>query len=182
MRDESLLLPDCLRSLEGVADEVVIVDTGSADRSVELAGRSGRTSWRFRGEAASPSRGTWDSSTSAENGCCTWMPTSALSQSRARRLVERLQSAPEVALRILLRPLRSRHALLRIPAVAERSAHPLPRRDARACGRRHQDGRGPGPQTDRRLAGADPRSRRLRRRPAGQAPPQSSAAAGTASP
>ena len=37
MRDESLLLGDCLRSLEGLADEVVIVDTGSADRSVELA-------------------------------------------------------------------------------------------------------------------------------------------------
>jgi tetratricopeptide (TPR) repeat protein len=37
VRDEELTLPDCLVSLRGVADEVVIVDTGSSDRTVEIA-------------------------------------------------------------------------------------------------------------------------------------------------
>jgi glycosyltransferase involved in cell wall biosynthesis len=37
VRDEELTLPDCLASLRGVADEVVIVDTGSSDRTVEIA-------------------------------------------------------------------------------------------------------------------------------------------------
>jgi glycosyltransferase involved in cell wall biosynthesis len=36
-RDEERHLPDCLASLEGVVDEVVIVDTGSVDRSVAIA-------------------------------------------------------------------------------------------------------------------------------------------------
>jgi len=41
VRDEEHHLPDCLASIEGVADEVVVVDTGSADRTVELATAAG---------------------------------------------------------------------------------------------------------------------------------------------
>src|SRR5579875_648275 len=37
VRDEEALLGEALRSVEGVADEVVVVDTGSTDRTVELA-------------------------------------------------------------------------------------------------------------------------------------------------
>ena len=37
VRDEERHLPDCLASLEGVVDEVVIVDTGSTDDSVAIA-------------------------------------------------------------------------------------------------------------------------------------------------
>ncbi len=37
VRDEERFLEGCLRSLAGVADEVVVVDTGSADRSREIA-------------------------------------------------------------------------------------------------------------------------------------------------
>ena len=37
VRDEERHLPDCLASLEGVVDEVVIVDTGSVDGSVAIA-------------------------------------------------------------------------------------------------------------------------------------------------
>jgi glycosyltransferase involved in cell wall biosynthesis len=36
-RDEERHLPDCLKSLEGIVDEVVIVDTGSVDGTVEIA-------------------------------------------------------------------------------------------------------------------------------------------------
>src|SRR4051812_36682681 len=37
VRDESVLLPDCLASLTGVVDQVVVHDTGSADDTVALA-------------------------------------------------------------------------------------------------------------------------------------------------
>ena len=41
MRDEETVLGECLRSLQGLADEVVIVDTGSGDRSVAIAEQHG---------------------------------------------------------------------------------------------------------------------------------------------
>jgi len=37
VKDEEEALPRCLRSVEGVADEIVIVDTGSTDRTVAIA-------------------------------------------------------------------------------------------------------------------------------------------------
>jgi glycosyltransferase involved in cell wall biosynthesis len=37
VRDEQDNLPNCLRSAEGVFDEIIIVDTGSNDRTVEIA-------------------------------------------------------------------------------------------------------------------------------------------------
>src|SRR5512141_1205846 len=37
MRDEEEHLARCLRSVQGVVDEIVIVDTGSVDRSIEVA-------------------------------------------------------------------------------------------------------------------------------------------------
>jgi tetratricopeptide (TPR) repeat protein len=36
-RNEQRLLPSCLQSLQGFVDEVVVVDTGSVDRTVEIA-------------------------------------------------------------------------------------------------------------------------------------------------
>jgi tetratricopeptide (TPR) repeat protein len=40
VRDEERYLADCLRSLRGLADEVVVVDTGSRDRTPEIARES----------------------------------------------------------------------------------------------------------------------------------------------
>jgi len=40
-KDEEAMLPGCLASVEGVADEVVLVDTGSSDRTRELARAAG---------------------------------------------------------------------------------------------------------------------------------------------
>ncbi len=40
-RDEEQMLPACLASVKGVVDEVVVVDTGSTDRTVELARAAG---------------------------------------------------------------------------------------------------------------------------------------------
>ncbi|KRW90851.1 hypothetical protein SD51_12290 [Alicyclobacillus tengchongensis] len=36
-KDEELTLPRCLESLKGVADEIIVVDTGSQDKTVEIA-------------------------------------------------------------------------------------------------------------------------------------------------
>ncbi len=41
VKDEEENLPSCLASLEGIADEVVVYDTGSSDRTVELARQAG---------------------------------------------------------------------------------------------------------------------------------------------
>lgn len=41
VKDEQKALPDCLKSLAGVVDEVVVYDTGSTDSTVELARRTG---------------------------------------------------------------------------------------------------------------------------------------------
>ncbi|MHB8263608.1 MAG: glycosyltransferase, partial [Acidimicrobiales bacterium] len=42
-KDEESNLPDCLESLEGFVDEVVIYDTGSSDRTTEIAKNYGAT-------------------------------------------------------------------------------------------------------------------------------------------
>jgi tetratricopeptide (TPR) repeat protein len=39
VRDEAELIADCLRSLAGNVDEILIVDTGSRDRTIEIASR-----------------------------------------------------------------------------------------------------------------------------------------------
>jgi glycosyltransferase involved in cell wall biosynthesis len=41
VRDEASLLPACLASVEGLVDELVVCDTGSLDRSVEIARAAG---------------------------------------------------------------------------------------------------------------------------------------------
>jgi tetratricopeptide (TPR) repeat protein len=41
VRNEERYLPDCLRSVHGVVDEIVIVDTGSTDRTLPIAEESG---------------------------------------------------------------------------------------------------------------------------------------------
>lgn len=41
VKDEELLLASCLESLRDLADEIVVYDTGSTDRTVEIAGAAG---------------------------------------------------------------------------------------------------------------------------------------------
>jgi predicted Zn-dependent protease len=37
VKNEEVMLPDCLESVSGLADEIVLVDTGSTDRTIEIA-------------------------------------------------------------------------------------------------------------------------------------------------
>ena len=48
VHDEQVNLPACLASVEAVFDEIVVVDTGSADRTKEIAREFGATCVRFR--------------------------------------------------------------------------------------------------------------------------------------
>lgn len=41
VRNEEKFLPKCLESVKGLADEIIIVDTGSTDRTVEIAKKAG---------------------------------------------------------------------------------------------------------------------------------------------
>ena len=40
-RDEEKMLPGCLASVRSAVDEIVLVDTGSRDRTIEIARRAG---------------------------------------------------------------------------------------------------------------------------------------------
>lgn len=68
VKDEEQSLPRCLASLDGVVDEIVVYDTGSTDRTVEIAEAAGarviRGWWdddfsRARNAALAECRGTW---------------------------------------------------------------------------------------------------------------------------
>ncbi|MDQ2813538.1 MAG: glycosyltransferase [Actinomycetota bacterium] len=67
-RDEERFLGSCLRSLEGLVDEIVVVDTGSGDRTPEIARGAGarvyQRSWTddfsaARNQALDLARGEW---------------------------------------------------------------------------------------------------------------------------
>ncbi|MGB0563003.1 MAG: glycosyltransferase [Spirulinaceae cyanobacterium] len=47
VKDEELLLPQCLDSAKDIVDEIVVLDTGSSDRTVEIAKAAGATVGQF---------------------------------------------------------------------------------------------------------------------------------------
>jgi glycosyltransferase involved in cell wall biosynthesis len=47
VKNEARCLPRCLGSVQKIADEIIIVDTGSTDRTVDIAGESGATIFHF---------------------------------------------------------------------------------------------------------------------------------------
>lgn len=67
-RDEAKMLPDCLASLRGVVDEIIVVDTGSSDGTVRIAKKHGarvfHQPWKDdfsapRNEALRHAKGDW---------------------------------------------------------------------------------------------------------------------------
>jgi len=104
VRDESRVLGDCLASIRDVVDEIVVVDTGSVDDSVEIARRHGARvivhPWRndfaqARNVALDAASGEWILYIDADERL------NGADRPRVERL---LTGAPEVAFRVLLAP------------------------------------------------------------------------------
>ena len=104
VRDEERNLRDCLGSIDGVVDEVVVVDTGSTDGSVGLARELGARvishSWRgdfseARNLALEEARGEWILYLDADE---------RLRPTDRRGITGQLRGARETAFRILLHP------------------------------------------------------------------------------
>ena len=47
VKDEEEMLPRCLESVRGAVDEIIVVDTGSSDRSVDIAREYGASVVEF---------------------------------------------------------------------------------------------------------------------------------------
>ena len=104
VRDEGLVLAECLRSISGVVDEIVVVDTGSVDDSVAIAADFGarvhRRAWtdhfaEARNAALDEAGGEWILYIDADERLA------PVDRSEVEAL---LAGAPEVAFRVLLRP------------------------------------------------------------------------------
>ncbi|MDA8358198.1 MAG: glycosyltransferase [Actinomycetota bacterium] len=104
VRDESDVLADCLDSIRDVVDEIVVVDTGSVDESIEIARSFGARvlhhSWRddfaeSRNIALDAALGEWILYIDADE---------RLSRGSRADVERLLMNAQEVAFRVLLRP------------------------------------------------------------------------------
>ena len=104
VRDEEGNLGECLDSVSGVADEVVIVDTGSTDGSIAIAGERGARvvshPWRddfseARNVGLEAARGEWVLYLDADE---------RLRPVERDDVAGRLRESPETAFRILLHP------------------------------------------------------------------------------
>ena len=103
-RNEEAVIKDCLRSVRDLVDEIVVLDTGSLDRTVECASEAGarvmKSSWRddfaaARNEAIAHARGHWILSIDADE---------QLVRGSRQDLVALLADASHLAYRVWLRP------------------------------------------------------------------------------
>src|SRR5437016_3598694 len=103
-RDEERHLADCLASLEGVVDEVVLVDTGSTDATVAMAKSFGARVLHhpWAGDFSAPRNVALDAATGR------WIlyidADERLESGGRQTLKDMLEEAEEVAFRIGLRP------------------------------------------------------------------------------
>jgi tetratricopeptide (TPR) repeat protein len=104
VRDEERVLEDCLASIEHVVDEIVLVDTGSRDRSREIAAEHGARvidhAWsgdfaEARNVSLDAARGDWILYIDADE---------RLVGARREAVCALLEGAPEIAFRMLLKP------------------------------------------------------------------------------
>ena len=104
VRNEEERVEACLRSVRDLVEEILVLDTGSRDRTREVARRSGarvvESPWRgdfaaARNEAVAQARGRWILSIDADE---------RLAGGDRRRLIPLLGRAAPVAYRVWLRP------------------------------------------------------------------------------
>jgi len=116
VRDEEGVLDECLRSVRDLVDEVLVLDTGSRDRTREVARHAGarvvESRWRddfaaARNEGIAQARGRWILSIDADE---------RIERADRRRLIPPLAGTPPVAYRVWLRPdaLFTRHRACRL--------------------------------------------------------------------
>ena len=74
VRDEEARLGECLRSVQGFADEMVVVDTGSTDATVAIAEAAGARVEQIPWPGTSPQPATRPWSFSTATGCWCWTP------------------------------------------------------------------------------------------------------------
>jgi tetratricopeptide (TPR) repeat protein len=104
VKNEARVLGACLESIRGVVDEIVVVDTGSSDESVEIARRHGALVHEH------PWNGDFAAARNAglERTSCEWIlyidADERLDPVDRATVEDLLRGAPEVAFRILLRP------------------------------------------------------------------------------
>ncbi len=84
VKDEEAMLGQCLGAIAPFVDELIVVDTGSTDRTSRSPASTARRSSRTRGPATSPPRATSPSTPRPATGCCTWTPTRCSSRATAR--------------------------------------------------------------------------------------------------
>jgi glycosyltransferase involved in cell wall biosynthesis len=104
VRDEAGVLDACLTSIRDIVDEIVVVDTGSIDESVEIARRHGAivSAHRWSGDFAAARNAALEL---AAGEWILYIDADERLEPTTRAEVERLlRDAPEVAFRILLRP------------------------------------------------------------------------------
>ena len=104
VKNEAAVLGACLESIKGVVDEIIVVDTGSTDESVEIARRHGAIVHEH------PWTGDFSEARNEglERATCDWIlyidADERLDPIDRATVEEALRDAPEVAFRLLLRP------------------------------------------------------------------------------
>jgi glycosyltransferase involved in cell wall biosynthesis len=75
VKNEERFLGQCLKSIREIASQIVVVDTGSTDRTIEIAKEFGAEIHSLPGATISAPRATPRWNTPPATGCSCWMRT-----------------------------------------------------------------------------------------------------------